>query len=256
MIFKAKNKALLIVFIILLILGVFYAFFVRVRIVRPGEIGIKVDIGNPVSKDVDSDMQIVKGYVFYVPLYSELVVYPTTIQPMKYEQMPVMTNDGIQFFIRPVISYQLDENKAGHFYKSIRKSLSETGQEYLKELVVSSYTLAASEFSADSLSLNEQFFNQKASLYLAEKMDDVGLLLKSTNAYMEIPLFIKDAIETRNKSLQQALTIKNSYTEIDAKRKADSLLNASLTPLAIQKMFIEKWDGKTPINGNELKIKE
>ena len=255
MVFKAKKKAWLIIFIILTILGVFYAFFVRVRIVRSGEIGIKADIGNPINNKENYSIQAVKGYVFYMPFYSELVVYPTTIQPAKYEQMPVLTNDGIQFFIQPVISYQLDEDKATNFYKSIRKSLSETNQEYLKELVVSSYTLAAKEFTADSLSLNEPLFNQIASTYLSEKMNDIGLILKSSNAYMEIPLFIKEAIETRSKSLQQALTIKNSYVEIDAKRKADSLINASLTPLAIQKMFIEKWDGKTPINSEELRAK-
>lgn len=252
---KKRNKALLIIFILLIIVGVFYMFFVRVRIVRPGEIGVKASIGNPVNNEDDYDIQAVKGYVFYMPLYSELTVYPTTVQLARYERMPVTTKDGIQFFIQPVVSYQLDESQAVHFYKTIRKSLSETDQQYVKELVVSAFTMAANEFTADSLSLHEQLFTQITAKNLTPTMSELGLVLKSINTNMEIPAFIKDAIEARNKSLQQALTIQNSYQEIEAQRKADSIRNAALTPLAIQKMQIEKWDGKTPLNNEELKVK-
>jgi regulator of protease activity HflC (stomatin/prohibitin superfamily) len=77
---------------------------------------------------------------------------------------------------------------------------------------------------------------------------------------MEPPQSLKDAIDAKNKTVQEAMQAENKVrqAEADAKVKkvsaeADKYVNdlkaSALTPLIIQQMFIDKWDGKLPVYG-------
>ena len=72
---------------------------------------------------------------------------------------------------------------------------------------------------------------------------------------------IVDAVNNKNKAVQDAMTVENQLRVAEAKKKkmiieaegekaANELKQRSLSPLLIQQQFIEKWDGKTPLYGN------
>lgn len=262
---KKKYKVLIFTVVILVLLGLFYTYFVQIRQVKSGEIGVKASIGSPIDNSKDYDVEAVKGYVIFMPVYTDFVTYPTTIQLVNYDSMLVVARDGVQFYINPDISYQLDEKKADVYYRSCRLPFSEVGTGYLKTLVSGAYAAAANGFMSDSLVNNMQQFEASAGTMLSAKMNDVGLLLKNSTSNLRIPASIKEIIDLRSLALQNAILAEDKRKQAEAEvlleivkadgiRKEDSLRNSSLTPLAIQKMFIDKWDGKLPVYGDTPKI--
>ena len=260
-----KWKFLLILLLIIVIGGVFSKFFMQIKHIPSGYIGVKSSIGNPLDNSVDYEVKLVKGYVIFMPLYTEITVFPTTIQTAAYDSIKVNALDGTEFIIKPRVSYLLDESKAELLYKNEKKSLGEINNSYLKEVVAHSYSTAAGTFSSDSLVSNKNAFEIEVNKILASKMGEIGLILKNTNSNLEIPQKIKDIIALRSQSLQNAILAEDKMKQAEAeaeiqlleartKSKEDSLKNSAMTNLAIQKMFIEKWDGKLPVYGDTPKI--
>lgn len=257
---------MLIVIVVLLALAVlFYTYFVQVRHVKAGEIGIKASVGNPIDNGEDFDIQAVKGYVFFMPIYTDFTTYPTTMQIVPYDSMRIVAKDGVQFYVKPSISYQLDEKKVVQYYRAFRKPLNEINQTYLKELVSTSYATAANGFGSDSLVNNQKQFETALNTILSARMSEIGLDLKNVVSNLQVPQQLKDIIALRGEALQNAILAEDKRKQAeaealiqvvnaDAARQGDSLKNAALTPLSIQKMFIDKWDGKLPVYGETPKI--
>lgn len=262
---RKKWKLLLILLLIIAIGGIFGTFFMQIKHIPAGYIGVKSSIGNPLDNSVDYDVKLIKGYVIFMPLYTEITVYPTTIQTAAYDSIKINAWDGTEFIVKPRVSYLLDEAKAGLFYKNYKQSLNEINNHYLKEVVAHSYSTAAGTFGSDSLVSNKNAFEIEASKILASKMGEIGLVLKNINSNLEIPQKIKDIIALRSQTLQNAILAEDKKKQAEAeaeiqlieartKSREDSLKNSAMTSLAIQKMFIEKWDGKLPVYGETPKI--
>lgn len=260
-----KWKFLLVFLLILVIGGVFSKFFMQIKHVQSGYIGIKSSIGNLLDNTANYDLKIIKGYTIFMPLYSEITVYPTTIQTASYDSIKINALDGTEFVVKPRISYQLDESKVDLLYKNNKQSLSDINNNYLKEIVAHSYAKASGSFSSDSLVSNKNNFEALVNSILSSKMSEIGLILKNTNSNLQIPQNIKDIIVLRSQTLQNAILAEDKKKQAEAeaqiqlleastKSKEDSLKNSALTSLALQKMFIEKWDGKLPVYGDTPKI--
>ncbi len=258
-------KFLLILLLIIVIGGVFTKFFLQIKHIPSGYIGVKSSIGSLANSSNDYDLKIIKGYAIFMPLHTEITVYPTTIQTASYDSITINALDGTEFVVKPSISYQLDESKVTLLYKNSNQTLSEINNSYLKEIVTHSYAAASGSFSSDSLVSNKNAFEASVNGILSAKMDEIGLILKNTNSNLQIPQKIKEIIALRSQTLQNAILAEDKIKQAEAeaqiilleastKSKEDSLKNSAITSLAIQKMFIEKWDGKLPVYGDTPKI--
>lgn len=262
---RKKWKFLLIVVLIIITGGVFTKFFMQVKHIPSGYVGIKSSIGNPFDNSVDYDIKLIKGYVLFMPLYSEITTYPTSIQTVAYDSIRINAQDGTEFTVRPRISYLLEESKVILFYKNNKQSLNKVNESYLKEIIASSYNTAAGSFSSDSLVSNKNTLETEVNRILTSKMNEIGLTLKNINSNLEIPQKIKNIIELRSQVLQNAILADDKKKQAEAEAQIqlieartrsteDSLKNSAMTHLAIQKMFIEKWDGKLPVYGETPRI--
>lgn len=249
---KKSTKIVITILIIAAILALFYTFFVQVRRVNAGEIGVKASLGSPVDNNADFKIEAVKGYVVFMPLYSDVAIYPTSIQVALYDSIRILSNDAVYLHIRPSVSFQLDESKVIQFYKATRSSQPLSDGSYLKELVTSSYITAAATFTADSIANNENEFEELANKILSVKLNEIGIILKNTVSNIDYPESVRYAIDLRAKAVQEALIVESRLRQVEALRKEDSLRYSALTPLAIQKMFIDKWDGKMSGNKGEV----
>lgn len=256
-----KYKFLITAVVIIALAVLFYNFFIQVRQIEPGNIGVKSNIG---STD-DTDMELVKGYVIFMPLLTDLQIYPTTIQTAAYDSLKVTTKDGVQFSVKPSVSYQLDEQKAGLFYKICRKPIDAISKTYLKEIVIKSFDEAANHFVSDSLFYNKHVFDSLATALLTQKASLIGLDMKNISSNLQIPAHISQIMMLRSQALQNAILAEDKriqaeaearldFAAADGQRRKDSLNNSALTPLFIQKLFIEKWDGKLSPNSDTPKI--
>ena len=216
---------------------VFYTFFVQIRQIGNDEVAVKVSMDN-------SETEVVRGDVVFMPLRTEVYVYPTTIQTVKYDTTVVLVKDGLQFPVSPAVSYKVNAAKADVFYKNCGSSISVNNDVFLKQLVRNIYLESAAKFVSDSIVYDRNTFEASAKKLLDAEMDKVGLILVTANSGLAIPRQVQEVMSLRAKTLQDALIAENRLREVDALRREDSLRYSALTPLAIQKMFIDKWDGK------------
>lgn len=265
MIIKTKYKALFIIIIIIVLLFLFYTFFIQIRRIESGNIGVKASITNPAMSSDDYDVTVVHGYVWFIPLLTELTIYSTNVQSVNYNDIVANTKDASSFKIESTISYQLNEKGAIKFYKSFGKSLKDIDKNYLKNIIQSTYDSEISRFTSDSLIQNKSVLDHTIDSVLSVKLHDMGLTLCNMVSNLEYPEEVNERIKLRAKTVQEQIIANNQKQQAenevqiqlikaDATRVQDSLVNSALTPLAIQKMFVDKWDGKLPVYGDTPKI--
>lgn len=246
---KLKWFSFLIILIIA-IAAIFY-FFVRVYHVDSGYIGIKTSINNPIDESEPYEVTTVNGYVVYVPLLTELKVYPTSVISYELGEIKVHSQDGVEFVASPNVSLQLDISKAGDYRKTFKEDIEKNP--YLKEAIISSFVTATSLYSTDSLIHNKSAYEKQLADILSSKLkNEYFVLLKNVNTNLEYPHEVKDKIELNAKVKQDILVAetqaKLAYIDANSKRKKDSLEYSNLTKLSIQKLFIDKWDGRLAPN--------
>ena len=77
---------------------------------------------------------------------------------------------------------------------------------------------------------------------------------------MKYPKSIVEAVDAKTRAIQEAQRAENELAVVkaeaekkvvaaEAEAKAFELKTRSLSPLVIQQMFLEKWDGKLPVYG-------
>lgn len=251
-----KYKILITATSIILILGLFYTFFIQIKNVSSGYIGVKATKANLINNEYS--ISTVKGYAVFMPLFTELTIYPTTIQTAAYSSgMKIIASDGNEFVAHPRVSYQLEETKIIEYFQLIKKGPNEFNNEYLKELVSNSYAAIASRYTTDSLIQNMADFDLEANTLLTQRVKELGLTLRTSNSFLAVPDSMKRMFQQRALTIQHALLAKEQIREVYAKanllRLDDSLRYSVLNPLVIQKLFIDKWDGKLSTNIEALK---
>lgn len=262
---NAKYKVLITIFLIIVFIALFYTFFVQVRKIESGFIGVKASIDNPTDSSNDYDITTVKGYVCFMPLLTELTIYPLGIQTVTYDQIEAESKDVLSFKIKSTISYKINEKDIVKFYNSCDRSLKRVNDGYLKTIIQSVYSSELSQYMSDSLLMDKQTFDHSIDSLLSLKINEIGLILCNIDSKFEYPKEVKEKIDLRNKAIQSQIIAdtqkyqaeneaKIQLIKADALRQQDSLINSALTHLSIQKMFIEKWDGKLPVYGETPKL--
>ena len=95
---------------------------------------------------------------------------------------------------------------------------------------------------------------------LQEELRKEGFVFQQLTSNLTALQTLKDAIDAKNRTTQEAYQAENKLRQAEAEAKAkviaaeaekkvNDLKASALTPLIIQQMFIEKWDGKLPQYG-------
>jgi hypothetical protein len=100
-------------------------------------------------------------------------------------------------------------------------------------------------------------FEKRVQELIHKAFEDAGLQLVSFSSNLDFSAKVKQKIDTRNEVntnigvLQQQLREQQMRNELAAlKAEENIILSRGITPQLLQQMFIEKWDGKTPIYGS------
>ena len=117
------------------------------------------------------------------------------------------------------------------------------------------------KYTTDEIVSNREKFETDVQNTLEKVLNKEGFYLEQLTSGLQYPKTIVDAVNNKNKAVQDAMTVENQLRVAEAKKKkmiveaegekaANELKQRSLSPLLIQQQFIEKWDGKTPLYGN------
>jgi regulator of protease activity HflC (stomatin/prohibitin superfamily) len=234
-----------------------------------GHVGVKVNLYGD-GKGVD-DITEVTGWVFYNPFGTKIVEFPTFMQHKEYtgdESFVVNSKDGSEFHVSPLLNYSVQREKVPYIYSTYRVSLEQIQSGFLKTAVYDAFRLTANSYTAEELISNRQTFEVKVRSQLDSSLIKEGFVISQMTSNLVYPETFKNAIEAKNNAVQAALTAENQVKTAEAQAKikvataegeaqamltsakaeseANRLKQQTLTPLLLQQMWIEKWNGALP----------
>ena len=184
------------------------------------------------------------------------------------ESFIVNSRDGSEFHVSPLINYSVQREKVPYIYSTYRRALPEIESGFLKTAVYDAFRLTANSYTAEELISNRQTFEVKVRSQLDSNLVKEGFIISQMTSNLVYPETFKNAIEAKNNAVQTALTAENQVKTAEAQAKikiataegeaqamltsakaeaeSNRLRQQTLTPLLLQQMWIEKWDGAVP----------
>jgi regulator of protease activity HflC (stomatin/prohibitin superfamily) len=258
-----KTRILLIVIVLLIIVSLTFKFIVAFERIDAGNAGIRVNLVGS-NKGVD-DITEATGWVVYMPALTAIYEFPTFTQTKDYEPFSVNAKDGGEFTVDPTFSYYVETVSVPSIFRRYRRTLPELENGFLKNVIYDSFRISANGFTSDSLVSNRQLFEEIVQKKLSATLKTEGFVFQQLTSNLEPPTSLKEAINAKNKTTQESIQAENKVRQAEAdakvkKIKADAdkyendMKSSALSPLIIQQMFIDKWDGKLPIYGENPKL--
>ena len=260
--------------IAVLVLGGIFS-FVGCERIDAGHVGVKVNLYGD-GKGVD-DVTEVTGWVFYNPISTKIVEFPIFVQHKEYkldkeneidESFVVNSKDGSEFHVSPLLNYSVRRERVPYIFAKYRVELSLIESGFLKTAVYDAFRVVANSYTADALISNRQEFEKKVREVLVKQLEPEGFTLSQFTSNLIYPQTFKKAIEAKNNAVQTALTAENQVKTAEAEAKikiaraegaakalltnaraeaeSNKLRQQTLTPLLLQQMWIERWNGKLP----------
>lgn len=251
------NHIILIIAIIVLLISSLTV--VRCSRIDAGHEGILVKLYGS-DKGVQN-VSLVTGMVWYNPWTEDVHEYPTFIQTIDYSPFNVNAKDGSEFIVDPTLSYNILPGNSPTIYVKYRKDLDEVSKTTIFNYVKDAFRLQMNKYTTDEIVSNREKFESDVQKTLSEVLSAEGFKLEQLTSGLQYPSAIVEAVNSKNKAVQEAMMVENELrvteaqakkliVQAEAEKKANELKSQSLTPMLIQQHFIEKWDGRTPLYGN------
>ena len=207
------------------------------------------------------DVNLVTGRVWYNPFTEEVFQFPTFVQTVDYNEFTVNAKDGSVFTVDPTISFRVTPGASPRIFAKYRKDIEQITTTTLYNYTRDAFRIQFNQYSTDSIISNRQSFEDKVQIALDNALRREGFELEQMTSWLQYPDVIVQAVNLKNKAVQQAMQVENELkvaeaqarkkiVEAEAEAKANELRQRTLTPLLIQQQFIEKWDGRTPLYSN------
>lgn len=235
--------------------------------VDAGYEGIKVNLYGD-GKGVD-DVSLVTGAVWYNPITTAVYEYPTFVQTVDYPPFSINAKDGSSFTVDPTISLKIVDGKSPEVFKKYRKDdIKEVINTTLYNYVKNAFRIQLNGYTTDELVSKREEFELAIETKLSEELARENFQLEQMTSGLQYPNTLVQAIDAKNKAVQDALKIENEVKAVEANAKkaiakaegdakalkikgdAEAEYNrkiaSSLSPLIVQQMMIDKWNGTLP----------
>lgn len=207
------------------------------------------------------NVSLVTGRVWYNPWTEDVERYATFVQTIDYEPFNVNAKDGSEFTVDPTLSFNIVTGNSPKIFSKYRKNLDEVSKTTILNYVKDAFRLQMNKYSTDEIVSNREKFETDVQKTLSVVLETEGFKLEQLTSGLKYPQTIVDAVNNKNKAVQEAMMVENQLrvaeaeakkliVQAEAEKKANDLKQTSLTPMLIQQMFIDKWDGSTPLYGS------
>jgi hypothetical protein len=122
------------------------------------------------------------------------------------------------------------------------------------DLLYDCFRIIANKYPSDSLMSNRQKFEDEVQNRLSETFLYEGFTYQQLTSNLIPPQSLKEAIPAENRLRQAKADAKAKIITAEAEKRVNDLKASALTSLIIQQMFIEKWDGKLSVYGENPKM--
>jgi regulator of protease activity HflC (stomatin/prohibitin superfamily) len=208
-----------------------------VRVVGVGEVGVKTRFGKVVSQNNS-------GILLKLPWPIERL-YKFDIKTQKDQaDVAAASNDLQDVNATIVTNYHIDNTKVGNLFTTV-------GTEYKDRIIdpaiQESFKATTAQYPIGDLVTKRPELKNKSLAVLKSRLAARGIIVEDisiTNLAFS-PSFTR-AIEQKQVAEQQAKQAQFNLEKAQIDAQAQATQKESLTPEILQKMAIEKWDGKLP----------
>jgi regulator of protease activity HflC (stomatin/prohibitin superfamily) len=220
--------------------GIVIAFFVvsgflmRATRIEAGYTGIEVNLAG--SQRGASEIPIRTGWVFYSPLTTQIIEFPTFVQTVKWtrdvneghpinEEMGFNSKEGMEIFCDVSLSYAIDPKHVPDFYVKYRlNDLDLFTHGILRDIVRNSLNEVASTYVVEDIYGEKKAeFLGKVQAQIQEKVTNVGVGVQQFGfiGAPRVPAVIATAITAKAQAIQEAERAKNELqtTQAEAAKK-------------------------------------
>lgn len=232
--------------------------------------GIKVNLYGD-DKGVD-DITLVTGAVWYNTITTAVYEYPTFVQTVDYAPFSINAKDGSSFTVDPTISLKIVDGKSAEVFKKYRKEdITEVINTTLYNYVRNAFRIQLNNYTTDELVSKREEFEKAIEERLSTELLAENFKLEQMTSGLQYPQTLVNAIDAKNAAVQEAQKAQNEVLKIkaeaekkiaaangeakalkikgDAEAEYNRKIAASLSPLIVQQMMLDKWDGKLPVYG-------
>ena len=203
------------------------------------------------------DVSMCTGMVWYNPITQSVYEYPTYVQTVDYEPFTINAKDGSEFTVDPTVSLKIIDGKSPAVFKKYRKNLDEVINGTLYNYVKNAFRIQLNNFTTDYIVSNRDSIEKAIEHYLELDLKKENFQLEQLTSGLKYPQTIVKAVNAKNEAIQRAQQAENEVKVAEANAKklleaaqaeaeANRLKQQALTPQILEKMWIEKWDGKLP----------
>ncbi|QEL56009.1 prohibitin family protein [Chromobacterium paludis] len=245
-------------------------------VINPGYTGIKINrlIDRGITKE-----NVVTGFVFFNPIQSVVVVYPTFVQREVWtrspnegsaanEELSFNTKDSVPVTIDVAVSYLLDAHKVPEFYTRFRADdISSWTHGYLRDTARNIVVAIGSEYSFDDVNgVKKEEFLTRVAAELNRRTQPMGVTIQQFGLVgaLRPPPELANAVNAKTKAIQDSIRTENEVraAQAEARKKvaiaegeaaANRALASSLDDrllawekLKLQRAYIDKWNGQMP----------
>lgn len=186
------------------------------------------------------------------------------------EEINVNSFEGQPVSMDVSVSFEVDSAKATHMYLSFRKPISDIEYGYMRQSIRQAFQeVVGSEKIGDIIGPKKAEIIGRTQTLLSERLAPYGFNIKQlTQNELRPPKAVIDAVNMKNVMQQEALTAQNKLQKQQFEASGDSIkaageakaitglaeaqaganerLAKSVTPVLVQYMLAQKWDGALP----------
>jgi regulator of protease activity HflC (stomatin/prohibitin superfamily) len=245
-------------------------------IIPPGYTGIKIN--RLVDRGITRE-NVVTGFVFFNPIQSSIVIYPTFVQRVIWthdlkegnpvnEELSLNSRDSVPVNMDVAVSYILTTDRVPEFYTKFRADRIENFTHgFLRDTARNVVVAVGSEYSFDEIngSKKEEFL-ERITRELNARVVPLGLSIQQFGLVgaLRPPASLLDAVNAKTKAIQDSIRTENEVRAAQAEAKkrvaiaeGEAAANRTLASSIDQKLLdweriklqrdaIAKWDGKMP----------
>ncbi len=207
---------------------------VNVTRIEAGYVGIEINLAG--SQRGASEIPMRTGWVFYSPVTTQIIEFPTYVQTVKWtrdtneghplnEEMGFNSKEGMEIFSDVSLSYAIEPTKVPDFYVKYRVgSLDLFTHGILRDIVRNSLNEVASTYTVEDIygEKKAQFLRQVQE-QIQEKVTNVGVGVQQFGfiGAPRVPGVIAQAITAKAQAIQEAERAKNELatTQAEAAKK-------------------------------------
>jgi regulator of protease activity HflC (stomatin/prohibitin superfamily) len=208
---------------------VFFSYIAAVTRIGAGYVGVEVVLSG--SQRGASEIPIRTGWVFYSPLRSQIIEFPTFVQTVKWtrdlnegraanEEMSFNSKEGMEVYSNVSLSYAIEPRRVPDFYVKYRvNDLDVFTHGILRDIVRNSLNEVASTYSIEQIYGEQKAeFLTKVQALIQQKMDPVGVGIQQFGfiGAPRVPAVIATAITGKAQAIQDAERARNELAKTQA----------------------------------------